>query len=38
MDFKTKLDNYIDIIRSNFVLPITQPMIDWFKKILKIPN
>jgi len=38
ISFVDLVNNYIDIIRSNFVLPITQPMIDWFKKILKIPN
>jgi hypothetical protein len=38
ISFFDLLNNYIDIFRSKFVLPITQPMIDWFKKFLKIPN
>jgi hypothetical protein len=38
ISFFDLLNNYIDIIRSKFVLPITEPFIEWVKKILKIPN
>jgi hypothetical protein len=35
ISFFDLINNYIDTIRNNYVLPITEPLIEWFKKILK---
>ena len=35
VSFFDLINNYIDTIRNNYILPITQPLIEWVKKILK---
>jgi O-antigen/teichoic acid export membrane protein len=35
VSFFDLINNYIDTIRNNHILPITQPLIEWVKKILK---
>ena len=35
ISFFDLINNYIDTIRNDYVLPITQPLIKWVKKILK---
>ena len=38
ISFLDLINKYVDTIRNKFVLPITQPIVDHFKKILKSPN
>jgi len=38
ISFLDLINRYVDTIRNKFILPITQPIIDHFKKILKSPN
>jgi hypothetical protein len=38
ISFLDLINKYVDTIRNKFVLPITQPIVDHFKKFLKSPN
>ena len=38
ISFLDLINKYVDTIRNKFILPITQPIVDYFKKILKSPN
>jgi hypothetical protein len=38
ISFLDLINKYVDTIRNQFILPITQPIVDHFKRTLKSPN
>ena len=38
ISFFDLINNYIDTIRNNYILPRTEPIVVWFKKSLENPN